>query len=231
MINTGINAIIGLQLKKFTPNHTLLSTSIIIGMILPDIDLVIDYLLSLFFDFNFLYSPQISNTLFHSLFVIPLFGLLILIYLEYKNKNNISIVIGLSTGMLLHVLFDIITLKSVGIFYPLFNAELNLNLNQYLNLQIPDQFIKILYLFDFFFFRLYTWMIINLIIDNKSDQFQILKKINLWMKIQLYIFLLFLLLIYFGVSNHMFAYLFGLAYTISFIMTLYMTYKTRKIIN
>ena len=231
MINTGINAIIGLQLKKFTPNHTLLSTSIIIGMILPDIDLVIDYLLSLFFDFNFLYSPQISNTLFHSLFAIPLFGLLILIYLEYKNKNNISIVIGLSTGMLLHVLFDIITLKSVGIFYPLFNAELNLNLNQYLNLQIPDQFIKILYLFDFFFFRLYTWMIINLIIDNKSDQFQILKKINLWMKIQLYIFLLFLLLIYFGVSNHMFAYLFGLAYTISFIMTLYMTYKTRKIIN
>ena len=136
MINTGINAIIGLQLKKFTPNHTLLSTSIIIGMILPDIDLVIDYLLSLFFDFNFLYYPQISNTLFHSLFAIPLFGLLILIYLEYKNKNNISIVIGLSTGMLLHVLFDIITLKSVGIFYPLFNAELNLNLNQYLNLQI-----------------------------------------------------------------------------------------------
>ena len=231
MINTGINAVIGLQLKKFTPKQTLLSTAIIIGMILPDIDLVIDYLLSLFFNFNFLYSPQISNTLFHSLFAIPILGLLILIYLEYKNKNNIAIVIGLSLGMLIHIFIDIITLKSVGIFYPLFNIELNLNLNNFLNLQIPNQFTKILYAFDFFFFRLYTWMIIELIINNKNDQFQILKKVNLWMKIQLYVFLLFLLLIYFGVSNDMFAYLFGLAYTISFTMTLYMTYKTRKIIN
>ena len=54
MINTGINAIIGLQLKKITPNQKLLSTSIIIGIIIPDIDLIIDYLLSVFIGFNFL---------------------------------------------------------------------------------------------------------------------------------------------------------------------------------
>tara|TARA_B110000014_G_scaffold262510_1_gene256650 strand:+ start:4759 stop:5454 length:696 start_codon:yes stop_codon:yes gene_type:complete len=231
MINTGINAIIGLQLKKITPNQKLLSTSLIIGIIIPDIDLIIDYLLSLFIGFNFLYDPQLSNTLFHSLFAIPVLGLLILIYLEYKNKNNISIVIGLSIGMSLHILLDILTLKSVGIFYPLFNTDLNLNLNDYLNIQIPNKYINILYAFDFLFFRLYTWMIINIIINNKNDQFQILKKISLWMKIQLYIFLLFLFLIYFDVSKDMFAYLFGLAYTLSLAMMLYMTYKTRKIIN
>ena len=76
--------------------------------------------------------------------MIPFLSLLILIYLEYKNKNNIAIVIGLSLGMLIHIFIDIITLKSVGIFYPLFNIELNLNLNNFLNLQIPNKFEKML---------------------------------------------------------------------------------------
>ena len=48
MIQTSINAIIGLQLKKFIPNKQLLLTSLIIGMLIPDLDLILDFILSLF---------------------------------------------------------------------------------------------------------------------------------------------------------------------------------------
>ena len=70
-----------------------------------------------------------------------------------------------------------------------------------------------------------------MIIKNKFDKFEIIKKLTIWMKIQLYIFLLFLLLIYFGVDEAIFSNLFGLLYTVSFVIMIYMTYKTRKIIN
>ena len=231
MIHTSINALIGLHLSRFIPNRKLLSMSIIIGMILPDLDLILDFILSLFLNFNFLNEPYISNAIFHSLFMIPFLSLLILIYLEYKNKNNANIVIGLSIGMIIHIIFDIITLNSIGIFYPLFDLGSNLNLNDYLNFQIPEIITKILYAFDFFFFRLYTWMIINLIISHKDDNSKIIKKLTIWMKIQLYIFLLFLLLIYFDVNESAFSNFFGLLYTPSFVIALYITYKTRKIIN
>tara|TARA_B110000263_G_scaffold16561_1_gene13274 strand:+ start:157 stop:852 length:696 start_codon:yes stop_codon:yes gene_type:complete len=231
MIHTSINALIGLHLSRFIPNRKLLSMSIIIGMILPDLDLILDFILSLFLNFNFLNEPYISNAIFHSLFMIPFLSLLILIYLEYKNKNNANIVIGLSIGMIIHIILDIITLNSIGIFYPLFDLGSNLNLNDYLNFQIPEIITKILYAFDFFFFRLYTWMIINLIISHKDDNSKIIKKLTIWMKIQLYIFLLFLLLIYFDVNESAFSNFFGLLYTPSFVIALYITYKTRKIIN
>ena len=163
--------------------------------------------------------------------MIPFLSLLILIYLEYKNKSNINIIIGISIGMALHVMIDIMTLNSVGIFYPLFDLNSNFNLKNYLNIQIPLTTSKVLYAFDFFFFRLYTSRIIELIIKNKIDKFELIKKLTIWMKIQLYIFLLFLLLIYFGVDEAIFSNLFGLLYTISFVIMVYMTYKTRKIIN
>ena len=137
MIHTGINALIGLQLSHLFKNRKLLSTSIIIGIILPDLDLILDFILSLFLNFNFLDKPYISHSIFHSLFMIPFLSLLILIYLEYKNKNNSNIVIGISMGMIIHIIFDIITLNPIGIFYPLFNLELNFNLNDYLNIEIP----------------------------------------------------------------------------------------------
>ena len=231
MIYTSINAVIGLQIRNIIPNRKLLSTSLIIGMMLPDLDLLLDYLLSLFLKFNFLYESYISNTIFHSLFMIPFLSLLILIYLEYKNKNNITIVIGLSIGMVIHIIFDILTFKSVGIFYPLFDAKLNFNLGDYFFIEVPNMLSKISYSLEFFFFRLYTWMIIQLIIDNKNDYFRIIKKLTIWMKIQLYVFLLFLLLIYFEVDDSTFSNFFGILYVPSFLMALYMTYKTRKIIN
>tara|TARA_B000000475_G_scaffold4116_1_gene3649 strand:- start:731 stop:1222 length:492 start_codon:yes stop_codon:yes gene_type:complete len=163
--------------------------------------------------------------------MIPFLSLLILIYLEYKKKNNPNIVIGLSIGMLAHIIIDIISMDSIGIFFPLFDLNSNFSLNSLFNFQISENLKKILFATDFFFFRLYTWMIINLILKKANDDDNIIKKLSIVMKLQLYIFLIFLLLIYFGASISLFSKLFGLLYTPCFFMALLMTYKTRKIIN
>jgi len=231
MIHTSINALIGLKLTSFIKDKNLLSTAIIIGLILPDLDFILDFILSLFLNYDFLYNPYISNSIFHSLFMIPFLSLLILIYLEYTNQNNSYIVIGLSLGMLAHVIIDVISFNSIGIFFPLFDLKSSFGLTNYFNIQFSSKIIKIFYTFDFFFYRLYTLSIINLIIINKIDNFRIIKKLTIFMKIQLYIFLLFLLLIYFDVSNNTFSSLFGLFYTLCFLMTFYMTCKSRTIIN
>ena len=231
MTYTGISALIGLQLEYIIPKRNQLLTSILIGAILPDLDLIINYA---FIGFNFIFGNNILifNSVFHSIFIIPFLSLLILIYSELNKKNDLSnVALGLSIGIGLHIALDIITLQSVAIFSPFF-IDNPLNLKQYLKLEIPDNLQKLFYALNFLFFRAYAWFLIQKIVLNPCDNHRLINKINIWMKIQLYIFLLFLLLIYyFNVSDAIFMYIFTLLYTSSLLIVLYITYKIRKSIN
>ena len=231
MTYTGISALIGLQLEYIIPKRKQLLTSILIGAILPDLDLIINYA---FIGFNFIFGNNILifNSVFHSIFIIPFLSLLILIYSELNKKNDLSnVALGLSIGIGLHIALDIITLQSVAIFFPFF-IDNPLNLKQYLKLEIPDNLQKLFYAFNFFLFRAYAWFLIQKIVHNPCNNHRLINKINVWMKIQLYIFLLFLLLIYyFNVSDAIFMYIFTLLYTSSLLIVLYITCKIRKSIN
>ena len=231
MAHTSIHAIIGLKTERIIPKNKYFLTSIIIGIILPDIDLILQYICDIL---NILeISPLIvSNSIFHSVFMVPLISLLILIYSEIKQKKDLKIVgTGIAIGMTLHIIIDIITLQSVGVFYPLIDIESNLNLKQYINIQLPSEYYKWIYPFEFFFFRVYGWMVMQKIIENPFNNYKMIKRINLWNKVQLYIFVLFLLLIYFGIEETIFTNIFGILYTLSFFTIIYITYKIRKSIN
>ena len=119
MAQTSINAIIGFSFKNIVPNKKQLLTSIIIGMMLPDLDFIIEYIIN---QLNFI-NYELHNSLFHNIFTIPFLALLMLIYLEYKNKDKI-IVTGISIGMTIHIILDIITMQSV-VFdkFPVFPSE------------------------------------------------------------------------------------------------------------
>tara|TARA_B110000263_G_C15059839_1_gene396893 strand:- start:212 stop:706 length:495 start_codon:yes stop_codon:yes gene_type:complete len=164
--------------------------------------------------------------------MIPIISLLILIYSELKQKKGLKLIaIGVAIGMMIHIILNLITFQSVGIFYPLINVESNLVLNEYLNIQFNNNYYKWICASEFFFFRLYGWMIVQKIIKNPFNNYRLINKINLWIKLELYIFVLFLLLIYFGVKETIFMNIFGVLYTMSFFIITYITYKTRKSIN
>ena len=223
MAQTSINALIALKLRNIIPHKKQLLTSIIIGMILPDLDFVIEYIISHLTFINY----QLHNSLFHNIFILPFLALLILIYSEYKKENEIKIrAIGLSMGMACHIILDIITMQSIGLLFPLFDSSQNFNLKEYLNINI-----KILDCFEFLFFRFYGWLLIEQIILNPENNTYLIKKIKLWMKLELYIFLLFILFIYFEVNDIQFINIYGILYIPSFFFALYITYKMRRTLN
>ena len=192
MIQTSIYTLIGILFSKRLAERPYLITSLIIGLIFPDIDIILDFIFSLFLNFNFIHKTYIDNSIFHSLLLIPFICLIILMYQEVNKNKNYNIVVGFSAGVLMHILFDILTLQSVGIFFPL-PLEKNLNLNVFFNYKIPLIMINILNLLTLMLFRLYTWKIINLILNQSQNYHILIKRLSLWMKIQLYLFLIFIL--------------------------------------
>ena len=226
MAQTSINAIIGFKLRNIIPTKKRLLTSIIIGIMLPDLDFIIEYIINQFSLINY----QLHNSIFHSIFMIPFLALLILIYSEYKNKNKV-IAVGISVGMGAHIILDIITMQSVGLLFPLFDSTQNFDLKEFLKININTNLEKTLYSFEFLFFRFYGWLLIEQIILKPKNNIYLIKRIKLWMKLELYIFLLFILFIYFGVNDLQFTNIYGLFYIPSFLFALYATYKMRKTLN
>ena len=64
MAQTSINAIIAFKLKNVISKKII--TPIIIGMMLPDLDFIIEYTISQFTFINY----QIYNSIFHNIFMI-----------------------------------------------------------------------------------------------------------------------------------------------------------------
>ena len=226
-----INSIIALQAKDILPKKKYLVSSIIIGSILPDIDFILSWIFQVS-KIDYLINLNVLNSLFHSVFIIPLLTLLVLIYSEYKKIVGVStVVIGLSTGMIFHIIFDILTFQSVGILYPLFDSNLNFDLNNYFIINLPYKIKELIKSSEFIYFYIYGWIIINKIIQNPRENYNMIKKITVWIKLELYIFLLFLFFIYFEVSELIFKNTFDIFYILSIITTIYITFKIRSTID
>ena len=228
MAQTSINAIIAFKLKNVIPNKKHLLTSIIIGIMLPDLDFIIEYIITQLNLINY----SLENSIFHNMLMIPFLSLLILIYSEYKNKKNLKIIaVGIAFGMSIHIILDIFTMQSVGLFFPLFDSTQNFDLKDHISLNINKDFDKLLDSFEFLFFRIYGWLLVEKIISKPLNNVFLIQKINLWMKLELYIFLLFILFIYFDVNDIQFTKIYGILYIPSLLFAFYLTYKMRKTLN
>ena len=219
MAQTTLTAITILKSKSLIKSRDYFITSLLIGSIIPDLDILL----------NFFVNQNINNIVFHSLFSVPFFILIILIFGEYKKDYKFKrIALGFNLGIVIHIIFDLITLESVGIFYPLFNSYENLDLKNIINFKFNKTTILILNSFDFLMFRIYGWMLIEQIILNPKKNTKYIKYIRMWMKFELYIFVLFILLIYFRMDDSNIKNVYTLFMIPSIIITLFFTYKLRK---
>ena len=219
MAQTTLSAITILKSKSLIKSHDYFITSLLIGSIIPDLDILL----------NFFVNQNINNVFFHSLFSVPFFTLLILIFGEYKKiYKSKRIAFGFNLGIIIHIIFDLITLESVGIFYPLFNSYENLDFKNIVNFKLNKTTILIFNSFDFLMFRIYGWMLIEQIILNPKKNTKYIKYIRMWMKLELYIFVLFILLIYFRIGDSSIKNIYTLFMMPSIIITLFFTYKLRK---
>jgi len=223
---TGINAIIALTIIKKIPYKNLLYPSIVMGIFLPEIDIIISFLIN-----NLKINTSIrflENTYTHSLFTIIGIYLSILIFTEIKKiKFNSNIAQGIVIGLILHIFIDIfIKLKNVHVLWPLPIGYIHLSPF----FSMPDELVKILMPFEFLCFRLYGWILIKRSIDYRISLNFFLKYISWWMKGESILFILFLT-IFQQLEIKLFNYIFIIAYIPSLIMAMLSTYFMYKSIN
>lgn len=219
MTQTAIIPIIVLRFKNYIKFKRYFLTSLLIGSLLPDLDLF----------FYLIFGEFFHNCIFHNLFFLVFSFLIIMIYGEYKKDIKYkNIAFGFISGIAIHLLLNVLTFQPVGLFYPLFSASENFNLNNIFKISKINNLNEILKASDFIFFRFYGWFLIEEIIKTPNYNSSQISKIKLWMKIELSIFLLFLLLIYFGMNGTQIINIHGFLLLPSLMAALYFTFKLRK---
>ena len=106
MALSGLHAILGYQCRRIIPYERRLFPAIIFGAILPDLDIVIVAIGSLFYPI--LQSEALFHRSFsHSFFSVILIYLLFAIFAELKKRPVFkSIGKGLALGILSHIILD-----------------------------------------------------------------------------------------------------------------------------
>ncbi|MBC8214610.1 MAG: metal-dependent hydrolase [Candidatus Marinimicrobia bacterium] len=226
MAQVGVHAILGLYFKKVIPNKRWLFTSFLIGAIAPDIDYILVFITHWFLSFETALSI-FHRTVTHSFFTVILVYLIFAILSEFKKNENLKIIgRGIAAGMIFHILIDLVLwFQGVALLWPL---PIHFNLWTFYQPQIwMEQFLMAL---EFLFFRVYGWILIQMVVSSScSECAWIVKPLNFWMKLELALFMIFVLLVSFSINNYFEIFLF--AYAPSLIIALFSTYFTRKVLE
>ena len=188
MIITSIYTYFAIIFRKKIPNKEWFLPSFILGLTIPDLD-------TLLINFNLLNNIYNSNTFGHSIISILLLYLILLIIYEISKKSKyLNLANGIVLGMLLHISLDVvISLSSMNIFWPLpFNSIYlydNLFFRYYLKTYIN--------IITFILFRYFYFQTIEFIIQNNNKDGKLIQFLNIMMKFEFVIIILYLLTVIF----------------------------------
>jgi len=222
MAQAGLHAALGYQLRRIIPSERRLFPSVIFGSILPDLDIVIVAIGSLFYPIS--HSEQLFHRSFsHSFFTLIAVYLLFAIISELKKCPVYkSIGKGLALGMLSHIILDtFFWFQKIEFLWPLPVEPFNL----WNFWAAPDSTHNIMLVLEFFFFRWYAWFLITKHLSTPGRLSWIIKYLQIWKNWESILFAFFILMLLW--NPHNFIILFGVAYIPSLIMMLWATYMSR----
>ena len=222
MAQAGIHAAVGYQLQRIIPSEKRLLPAVIFGAILPDIDIIIVAIGSLFYPIS--HSEQLFHRSFsHSFFTIILLYLLFAILAEWKKQPVLkSIGKGLVLGILSHIIIDtFFWFREIQFLWPLPLEPFNI----WSLWETPDWIYRSMLVLEFFCFYSYAWFLITKHLNKPCKQSWIIKYLQMWKKWEGILFVFFSLLGLWNPSN--FLVLFGAAYIPSLITALWATYMSR----
>ena len=207
MIITSIYTYFAIIFRKKIPNKEWFLPSFILGLTIPDID---TFLIS----FSSLKNINYSNTFGHSIISILLVYLVLLIIYEINKKSKyLNLANGITLGMLLHISLDlIISLNSIHIFWPIPVNSIYLYDNLFFRYHLKT-FIDII---TFISFRYFYFQTIEFIIQNNNKNGKLIQFLNIMMKFEFAIIILYLLTVIFE-QKILTILVFNLGYLISMI--------------
>ena len=188
MAQAGLHAYISLKSKKWVPDKKFLFISFLLGSIIPDIDILFTAIASYYMPLN--QAIDIFHRTFtHSIIsVSALYLIFLIIYEIKKNEIILNIAYGLTAGIIVHLLIDIVLwFNTIDLFWPLPVPKINL----WFKFAVQNNIINILLALEFIFFRLFASKLIDIIINKPLNNAYYIKYLNYWMKIEIILFISF----------------------------------------
>jgi len=223
MPQNGIHAIAGIAARRWVPQREGLILGVLLGNMFPDLDnLVVAYATLTKAD-----SHGLHRTFTHSIFAVLLVILLFsLIAGLTKNQKWNNLGLGLGTGILMHILFDLILwFNGVELFWPL-----RYELNFWRWFAMPDWLKIILDTGEFLAFGLYFLLLGSLARQQNTDEGH-RRPIRTWTYVQLALFILFTGLFFTAGATGLPYTIFGALYLASMILAIVVTIQMRKTIE
>jgi len=226
MAQAGIHALVGFQVARVIPPKKFLGCWIIIGALLPDLDLIIVALASILQPIE--EATQLYHRSFsHNFFIIIFLYLICALVSEIINHSRFKVMgKGLSLGMLTHLILD--TLFWFTPIYLLWPLPLK-PFNFWSFMSIPEYGKHIIMIIEFLFFYIYAAFLIQMHLTKPHIHTISFPLLIRWKKIEIILFLLFVALLFFNVPG--FKVLFSVAYIPSLIFAIFATWQSRHCLD
>ena len=218
----GLQTYLAFKIKLLLPDRKFFFISFLLGLIIPEIDIIIIYI------YNLLLSTENITLLFdknftHSIITLSIIYLIFLIIYEIKkNKVMLNIGKGIVSGMLVNIILDLIfRLNNINIFWPLPIGTIK-------SWSYSVRTLTILMGLEFIFFRLIASQLIKTVLDNplKTNDDGFIKHLSYWMKFELLFFAIFTFTVLYIPDFQLI--LFTIFYIISYLMLIFSLFKLRE---
>ena len=228
MLQFGFHSFLAYLIKSFLPKKEWSFFSFLIGITIPDVDIYLRTLFSNFIKGKEIYYFLHNYNLFHSIFFVLLIYLATLMFYEiYKHKNILNIAYGLALGMTFHIIIDLLlSLKEFNLIYPLPLDAISLWEYSSTSLEI---LITTFMFFEFIFFRLFAYHLIEGILTHPKYSNNSLKLLTIWMKSIPYIYLFIGYFYIFRIDNVYIVY--NILHTTCSLIMFYMLFVFKDCIN
>jgi membrane-bound metal-dependent hydrolase YbcI (DUF457 family) len=221
MAQAGIHGLIGMAVRKWTPERTWLMLGIVLGSMLPDADNLAVAVATI----TKQPTAGLHRTFTHSLFtvvvVIAVFYLVSLIT-KHPRWNNLGI--GLGVGILMHILLDLlIWFDGVAILWPISSW-----INLWSNVTPPTWWTTLMQPVELLFFALF-FLYLYFLARKQGTDLGFLGKLRIWTILEGILFIIFLVLAY--TLSKGFLIIFGAIYLLSLGLAIGVAIRMRSTIE
>jgi membrane-bound metal-dependent hydrolase YbcI (DUF457 family) len=221
MAQAGIHSILGVVVKKWTPDRAWLMLGILLGSMLPDADNLVVAVATV----AKLPTEGLHRTFTHSLFTVVTVVAIFYIVARITRQprwNNLGI--GLGIGILLHILLDLlIWFNGVEILWPIPSW-----INLWSGVTPAAWFDKLMMTGEFLFFAMF-FLGLSTLARRQGTDLEYLRRLRTWTWLEFDLFLIFTALVFFLQKGFMTPY--GLVYLLSLGLAIGVVIRMRKTIE
>ncbi len=188
MAQAGIHGIVGMAVRKWTPNREWLMLGIVLGNLLPDADNLAVAVATI----AGWSTEGLHRTFTHSLFTVAaIIALFYIVAWLAKRPRWGNLGLGLGIGVLMHILLDLLVwFNGVEILWPLPSW-----INLWNGVTPPEWWSKLMMPAEFLFFAL-LFVLLGRMARKQGSNSNYLRTLRVWTAVQGVLFVVFTVLVY-----------------------------------